>query len=491
MSIPIALVGAAVLTLATVSYGQLGGIPRPPLPPPQSPQQQPGEGERFGGIGIAYDRLPDGMIRVGGVLPGGPADQAGIAAGDLIVIADNVPTQKLTDDAIPTVMRGPVGSRITLVVVRQGQPPREVTLTRAAVTRPAPGNNNNPPPRDAGNVPRQSGVQKFRLMTILDPKAGNVPAVAAMVPEGWKFEGGPVWVPDTANAVYLQLRIADPQTGRQVEWLPTRQFCFSPQPPVPMQIGVNYMGRTWLPPEGDADRLARQMYPHLQQARLIGKELLQGPTQYLRQQMGNRTPGQAQVVRLRYEFSAGQQAWEQDLFLALAYQDMGMGMTYWEVNSAVALSAPKGQLDPSLPLLKAVYNSTQTTPLWIATVRVCQDLFRQGMIQMQNDTVAFGRKLQEYNAHIQQQSQQLYQERMASADARNESFRETLAGVENRRDAYNRENVYLPAGYKEYWSNDKGEYVMADQTGFDPNSATDQSWRKMDRIDPMAGRGGW
>ncbi len=43
----------------------------------------------------------------------------------------------------------------------------------------------------------------------------------------------------------------------------------------------------------------------------------------------------------------------------------------------------------------------------------------------------------------------------------------------------------MPAGYKEYWVNQKGEVLLYDQIGNNPNVGDTSDWRKMERRDPM------
>ncbi|HTC83476.1 MAG TPA: S41 family peptidase [Rhizomicrobium sp.] len=88
---------------------------------------------RFGGVGIQV--TPDaGMIRVVTPMDGMPAAAAGIKAGDRITAINgkSVAGQDF-NEAINT-MRGPVGTKVTLTVERQGEKkPFEMTLVRADV----------------------------------------------------------------------------------------------------------------------------------------------------------------------------------------------------------------------------------------------------------------------------------------------------------------------------------------------------------------------
>ncbi|WP_240776090.1 S41 family peptidase [Nitrincola schmidtii] len=89
---------------------------------------------RFGGLGIEVG-LQDGFIRVIAPIDDTPAQRAGIQAGDLITKIGEESTQGLSlNDAVER-MRGRIGTRVTITIVRDGvEKPFEVTLERASIS---------------------------------------------------------------------------------------------------------------------------------------------------------------------------------------------------------------------------------------------------------------------------------------------------------------------------------------------------------------------
>jgi carboxyl-terminal processing protease len=84
----------------------------------------------FGGLGIEVTMDESGYVRVVSPIDDTPAYRAGIEAGDLITHLDGEAVQGLTlNDAVDR-MRGPIGSDITLTIVRNGEDPFDVTITR-------------------------------------------------------------------------------------------------------------------------------------------------------------------------------------------------------------------------------------------------------------------------------------------------------------------------------------------------------------------------
>jgi carboxyl-terminal processing protease len=90
----------------------------------------------FGGIGIAFHidqqtKLP----KVGSLMPGTPAYDAGVIAGDLIVKVNETNTENLPSEELRSKISGESGTTVTLTLRRAGHTPPEfpVTLTRAKI----------------------------------------------------------------------------------------------------------------------------------------------------------------------------------------------------------------------------------------------------------------------------------------------------------------------------------------------------------------------
>jgi len=87
----------------------------------------------FGGLGIEVTQ-ENGAVKVVSPMDGTPAAAAGIQTGDFITAVDGESLMGLTLDQAVDKMRGPVGSEITITVVRQDTPePFDVTLTRDTI----------------------------------------------------------------------------------------------------------------------------------------------------------------------------------------------------------------------------------------------------------------------------------------------------------------------------------------------------------------------
>jgi len=88
---------------------------------------------QFGGVGVQI-QMEDGLIKVVTPIDGTPAAKAGIKSGDRIGAVDGVSIVGMSQDESIDKMRGAVGSKVTLTIIREGEKkPFDVTLIRSNV----------------------------------------------------------------------------------------------------------------------------------------------------------------------------------------------------------------------------------------------------------------------------------------------------------------------------------------------------------------------
>ncbi len=90
----------------------------------------------FGGIGAEIGMRKNQLLIVA-PLKGNPAEAAGLKAGDKILKVDDTFTANLTVDEAVKIIRGPEGSVVTLLILREGwDDAREFKITRQTVVLP-------------------------------------------------------------------------------------------------------------------------------------------------------------------------------------------------------------------------------------------------------------------------------------------------------------------------------------------------------------------
>jgi carboxyl-terminal processing protease len=113
------------------------------LPPNQNKVINEDLSGSFSGVGIQIGFDKTGKLTVDAPLPGSPAEKAGVKAGDFIAHITDVKKSIDVDtpgislgDAVADI-RGPEGSTVTLILVRDGLAPIKVDLVRAKIDVPS------------------------------------------------------------------------------------------------------------------------------------------------------------------------------------------------------------------------------------------------------------------------------------------------------------------------------------------------------------------
>ncbi|WIY52610.1 S41 family peptidase [Devosia sp. YIM 151766] len=104
------------------------------LPPSDYNETREDISGQFGGLGVEII-MEDHLIRVVSPIDETPAARAGILTNDLIVEIDGQPVQGMTQDEAVDKMRGPVNTKVTITIMREGvADPLEFELTRGIIS---------------------------------------------------------------------------------------------------------------------------------------------------------------------------------------------------------------------------------------------------------------------------------------------------------------------------------------------------------------------
>ena len=87
---------------------------------------------KFGGLGIEIT-MEDGVVKVVSPIDDTPAAKAGMQSGDLIIGVDGESIRGLTISESVSKLRGPVGSKVIITVVRDKKDPYEIEIKRDVI----------------------------------------------------------------------------------------------------------------------------------------------------------------------------------------------------------------------------------------------------------------------------------------------------------------------------------------------------------------------
>jgi len=110
------------------------------IPPREYKQFEKQSEGKFGGVGIqvGFDRQNRGQLTVISPMPGTPAYEAGVLAGDLIVKIDGKTTESMRMSEAVDMIQGEPGQKVTLTVLHEtSKDPVDIAITRAIIVVPS------------------------------------------------------------------------------------------------------------------------------------------------------------------------------------------------------------------------------------------------------------------------------------------------------------------------------------------------------------------
>jgi carboxyl-terminal processing protease len=92
--------------------------------------------DTYEGIGAWVDTTKD-YLTIISAMPGSPAEKVGLRTGDKIIAIDGEDMTGIDGELVRKRVLGPAGSTMTLTILRAGQDPFDVEITRAQITVPS------------------------------------------------------------------------------------------------------------------------------------------------------------------------------------------------------------------------------------------------------------------------------------------------------------------------------------------------------------------
>ena len=102
------------------------------LPPDNYGDLQERTTGEYSGVGLTISS-EGGLVKVISPMDGSPAARAGVQAGDVISAIEGVNAAGLTVSEVSEKLRGAIGTSVNVTFLRDGEEPRDVTLTREVI----------------------------------------------------------------------------------------------------------------------------------------------------------------------------------------------------------------------------------------------------------------------------------------------------------------------------------------------------------------------
>ena len=155
--------------------------------------------------------------------------------------------------------------------------------------------------------------------------------------------------------------------------------------------------------------------------------------------------------------------------------------SYKCVAYTAAQRAAQGQLDASAKLFEVIASTCRTNPEWQAKVTQVALAIQQADSKGVHDRSAINAKSAEDTRNIQRQ---VYENQQRAQDHNAAQFSQYILGVETYQNPMTGESIDLDNNYGHAWVNNRGEYLLSDQAGFDPNATqgNTQNWTQLQHV---------
>ncbi|MFO0799852.1 MAG: hypothetical protein U0804_20465 [Gemmataceae bacterium] len=321
----------------------------------------------------------------------------------------------------------------------------------------------------------------FEKATIPDRQEQQPAALTALVPKGWKVQGGPKWYPTFVHQVSFELRVGNPAGDEQVEVFPTYWFTHSENNPFPPRPMTPYMGQVWLAPHDPVEMLEKVTVPGFraaQRPRVTQREELKDLARGFA-----RADGQAvKAGRVRVEYEARGRPVEEDFYIVLSYYQLktaaGSILNWSPVVMPFAVRAARGKLDAASSTLLACAFSVQPTPAYYKAMRLAQTKFIGNMVLYQELDRQDARAIFKTRADIAEVYQNIWKEKSRADQRTFETRQDLLGGVAPYRGEGS--TYLLPHTHKYQWaSNDGTTVILTDDINYDPGIGSRVRWERL------------
>ena len=350
----------------------------------------------------------------------------------------------------------------------------------------------------------------MKLVKVMDSQGFERPLVSAtmLIPTDWQFQGATTWnIKDACNTIRTVMQASGPD-GTGFEIFPAYSWIWADDPTFlrqsyAQQAAFGIHACDVMPPMSATEYIKSNLKNIRPDATLAGFEpapkLMESMQAQARQaeQMAARFNLRQQIrpdaIRARIKYSLNGKPVEEWIYAAMlttattgpVYDVRALrfvqAASYSSRAYAVGARAPQGKLDSSEKLFELLNSTFRIDPQWQARVT-------QGMLQLQQIQLKGARdrsNIISKNADdIRRINQESFENQQRAKDQAAAAFSQTIRGVETYQNPNTGERVELDSAYGNAWVNNKGEYLLTDQAGLNPNVGSVDSWTQLERAKP-------
>jgi hypothetical protein len=348
------------------------------------------------------------------------------------------------------------------------------------------------PGAGGGAAGRDGSVLRLRTVPIMDPSGFAQPVVAqtVLLPSDWQVQGGVRWKVGSVcpnDLVETRFLATSPDGQLAFEILPLYHWEWGEDQI--SQATIQMSGCRLAPPLDGHGVLAEYILPALRPgARVISSDpspeaahaaydeyySVIGPL--LQMQNGSM---RTDAMRVLLQYETGGTPYEEALTFSLAeiVSPMMVGrILSYTANHIYAFRSPRGRMEGHSGLYATIVGSIRNNPVWqAALVRVATAMNTQASIAAGNRAAIW----RDAMTQVGEMRVRTWQQNQETLSGVSRAWSRAIRGVDGYLDPITQQTVELATGYQNAWSNGSGEYVLAVDPSFDPNTELSGEWQRM------------
>jgi hypothetical protein len=341
---------------------------------------------------------------------------------------------------------------------------------------------------------RDTVVRGMRLkkFSYTDTQGTGLELFQMLVPVGWQFQGGCQWFLDNPGMpAAVAFQIWNPNGSQVFEVLPNMNLTWNNSPLSGMifPTGSRYFGAEVRSPMSIHQALRGLVLPRYRKAMQNLEILSFEPLPDLPSMFKSEAPlsdGSAEGGKLRIRYTFQDAQFDEDIYgvvevfrTPIASMFGTSEVIYWFVDYLFSFRTAAGRLDATADLFYVMISSFQLNPHWYAAYKSIVQFLAQQQIQHIHHIGQIGDIMAQTGRELREQNLKDWYSRQEVYDRIDTKRSRVNRGVDGFYDPHRQEVVELPSGYGHAWANNLGEYILTEDSFFNPNLYSNLHWEPM------------
>lgn len=326
----------------------------------------------------------------------------------------------------------------------------------------------------------KADVMKFIKHEVKDIEGTGMTASTYLLPEGWQAQDRLYWeyrdptVPIRYKGIFTSAdksMIIQSYPDVRASWYTGPAGANGYRPPTSILTGLK-----------DLIQSERRGF----NIRYTEQKVVSGSQPQSSYQQGSRVAASSQSGFIRIEYEENNQTFEEEFYGQLDISDIqtpsamgSMESIIWGASNLYSCKAPKGKLDECRRIaLTAKSSARLTLPFYNKLTQIIQLLSNQ-VYQQIYQAGQISRIISQTNDQMLANIDASYQQTQQAYDRINDQFSDYMRGVDRYSDGSTQ--IQLPSGYQNAWVNDRGEYLLSNTQGYNPNTELNGTWKQLQK----------